>query len=76
MFELENLQNNIVLVAAIAVVAGLLIGWLLTYLLIGRGPSKTELTGKLAAVEEEFETHKQSVDEHFATTSELSLIHI
>ena len=71
MFELENLQNNIVLVAAIAVVAGLLIGWLLTYLLIGRGPSKTELTGKLAAVEEEFETHKQSVDEHFATTSEL-----
>ncbi len=69
--ELDNLQDNIVLVAALAAVGGLLIGWLITYLLIGRGPSKTELTGKLAAVEEEFETHKSDVDKHFATTSEL-----
>lgn len=71
MFELENLQNNIVAVAGIAVVLGLLIGWLATYLFIGRGPSKNELTGKLAAVEEEFETHKENVDKHFETTSEL-----
>lgn len=71
MFELENLQNNIVAVAGIAAAVGLLIGWLLTYLLIGRGPSKTELTGKLAAVEEEFEAHKGNVDKHFETTSEL-----
>ena len=71
MFELETLQNNIVAVAGIAVVVGLLIGWLATYLFIGRGPSKTELTGKLAAVEEEFETHKENVDKHFETTSEL-----
>lgn|GEM_PF-1757918 len=71
MFELENLQNNIVAVAGIAVVIGLLIGWLATYLFIGRGPSKNELTGKLAAVEEEFETHKENVDKHFETTSEL-----
>jgi len=70
-FELETLQNNIVAIAGIAVVVGLLIGWLATYLFIGRGPSKTELTGKLAAVEEEFETHKENVDKHFETTSEL-----
>jgi len=70
-FELESLQNNIVAVAGIAVAIGLLIGWLVTYLFIGRGPSKTELTGKLHAVEEEFETHKENVDKHFETTSEL-----
>jgi len=69
--ELESLQNNIVAVAGIAAAIGLLVGWLLTYLLIGRGPSKNELTGKLAAVEEEFETHKENVDKHFETTSEL-----
>jgi len=69
--ELNNLQDNIVLVAALAAIGGLLTGWLITYLMIGRGPSKTELTGKLAAVEEEFETHKSDVDKHFATTSEL-----
>lgn len=68
---LDNLQDNLVLVVALAVLGGLLIGWLITYLVIGRGPSKTELTGKLAAVEEEFETHKSDVDKHFATTSEL-----
>jgi len=69
--EFENLLNNPLAVAAIAVVVGLGIGSLLTYLLIGRGPSKTELTGKLSAVEEEFAAHKQSVDKHFETTSEL-----
>lgn len=69
--ELANLQDNIVLVIALAALGGLVVGWLLTYLLIGRGPSKTELTSKLADVEEEFESHKQSVDKHFATTSEL-----
>lgn len=69
--ELHNLQDNLVLVAALAALAGLIIGSLLTYLMIGRGPSKTELTSKLAAVEEEYKSHKSSVDEHFATTSEL-----
>ena len=69
--ELETLQNNVVAVIAIAALAGLFIGWLITYLFVGRGPSKTELTGKLEAVEEEFETHKTNVDQHFAKTSEL-----
>lgn len=69
--ELDSLQDNIILVAALAALAGLGIGMLLTYLMIGRGPSKTELTGKLASVEEEFEAHKGNVDKHFATTSAL-----
>lgn len=69
--ELDNLLNNIVAVAALAGLAGLGLGILLTYLFIGRGPSKTELTGKLAAVEEEFAAHKDNVDKHFETTSEL-----
>ncbi len=69
--ELDNLQDNIAVVAAAAALVGLAIGVLLTWLTMGRGPSKTELTGKLAAVEEEFETHKSDVDKHFATTSEL-----
>ena len=69
--ELENLQDNLVVVASLAALAGLGLGILLTYLMIGRGPSKTELTGKLASVEKEFEAHKDNVDKHFATTSEL-----
>ena len=69
--ELEALQNNVVLVGALAGLAGLGIGSLLTYLLIGRGPSKSVLSAKLAEVEEEYDNHKKSVDAHFATTSEL-----
>jgi len=69
--ELETLQNNVLLVAALAALGGLLIGMLLTYLTIGRGPSKSELNQKLASVEEEYEAHKEHVDKHFVTTSEL-----
>lgn len=69
--EFNNLQDNILVVAAVAGLVGLIIGWLITYLAIGRGPSKTELTGKLSAVEEEFDAHKENVDKHFETTSEL-----
>jgi len=68
---MEALLENTPLVGGIGIVIGLLIGMLIMRLLNGPSSSKAELQAKLDAVEAEFESHKQSVNNHFETTSEL-----
>ena len=69
--ELEATQTSVIPIALLAALIGVFIGWLLTYFVIGRGPSKAELSGKLETAEAELDGYKQNVDQHFSKTSDL-----
>ena len=69
--DLSNLPADAWLLIGIAALVGAVLGALITWLAVGRGPSKTVLNAELEAARTELEAHKNGVDEHFQKTSEL-----
>jgi uncharacterized membrane-anchored protein YhcB (DUF1043 family) len=68
--DLAQLFENHWVLAGVCVALGMLLGGGLVTLLSKR-PSKTALQQKLDIVQTEFEAHKETVNDHFVTTSEL-----
>ncbi|MEM7219082.1 MAG: DUF1043 family protein [Pseudomonadota bacterium] len=69
--DLSNLPADVWLLIGISAVLGMALGALITWLAVGRGPSKSVLAAELEAAKTELDAHKSGVDEHFQKTSEL-----